>query len=123
MSSAEKVSFLMGLIAAGSSVIGWLLFVIFGQVTVRKLRKNPATRNGLGIEFMSGWDIINAASALARPARLSRRLERGGLRELFADSRAIRTHTTRLDRVLGRACCGTLLFSVICTVIWILLPV
>jgi len=41
--------------------IAGFLFVLFGQITVRKLRKNPATKNELGVEFLSGWDIINVA--------------------------------------------------------------
>ena len=34
-------------------IISAILYVIFGQVTVRKLRKNPNTKDELGIEFAS----------------------------------------------------------------------
>jgi len=44
-----------------------ILYVIFGQVTVKKLRKNPKTKDALGLEYVSGWDIINVAQALAIP--------------------------------------------------------
>ncbi|MBL1259448.1 MAG: hypothetical protein COB33_002820 [Thiotrichaceae bacterium] len=47
--------------------IACILFVILGQVTVRKLRKIPATKHELGIEFTSGWDILNVAQALSIP--------------------------------------------------------
>ena len=40
-------------------LISMVLYVIFGQVTVRKLRKNPETKHELGVEFASGWDIFN----------------------------------------------------------------
>ena len=97
----EAINLTLGLGAIGSMMISGLLFVIFGQVTVRKLRKDPATRSLLGIEFLSGWDIVSASSALSRPDWLTWRLERGALRGLFADSQALRAHTTRFDRVLA----------------------
>ena len=52
------VIFVMGFVAC-------ILFVIFGQVTVRKLRKNPETKHELGLEFAGGWDILNVAQALS----------------------------------------------------------
>ncbi len=52
-------------IPAVVAFIGCILFVIFGLVTVRKLRKNPETKHALGIEFASGWDILNVAGALS----------------------------------------------------------
>jgi len=64
--------FLVSLIATLSAIpaaagfVAWILFIIFGQVTVRKLRKNPETKHELGIEFASGWDIFNVASACCR---------------------------------------------------------
>ncbi|WP_236701395.1 hypothetical protein [Thalassomonas viridans] len=51
------------------SVIKGIFFVLFEQITVRKLRKNPKTKDVLGLEFMSGWDILNTAQALAMPKR------------------------------------------------------
>ena len=44
-----------------------ILYVLFGQITVRKLRNNPKTKDALGLEYASGWDIINVAQALAFP--------------------------------------------------------
>ena len=97
----DVITTILFLIALASTVVSEAMFVVFGQVTVRKLRKNPATRSLLGVEFLSGWDIVNASSALSRPDWLTRRLERGALRGLFADSQALRAHTTRFDRVLA----------------------
>ncbi len=37
-----------------TTFIACILFVIFGQVTVRKLRKNPEKKQALGIEFVGG---------------------------------------------------------------------
>jgi len=76
-----------------------ILFVIFGQVTVRKLRKNPETRHELGIEFASGWDITNVAQALSLPEFLQKRVKN---KVLHANSDLLYKHTTVFDRVLAR---------------------
>jgi hypothetical protein len=83
----------------------WILFVIFGQVTVRKLRKNPETKQALGMEFASGWDILNVASALSLPKAVAQRIRRNsesmGL-GFEADPDILYKHTTLFDRVLAR---------------------
>jgi hypothetical protein len=84
-------------------ILTCFLFVAFGQITVRKLRKNPATKQALGMEFASGWDILNAAQALSIPGSLSRKLESGALSFLYANSSLLYAHTTRADRILARA--------------------
>lgn len=81
--------------------IALILYVIFGQVTVRKLRKNPETKDALGTEFASGWDIINVAQALAIPRAWSKKLGSSQLSSLYANSEILFQHTTKLDRVLG----------------------
>lgn len=78
-----------------------VLFVVFGQVTVRKLRKNPKTRDHLGIEFASGWDILNVAQVLAIPRSWSRRMEKSSLVALHAKSDIVHKNTNRFDKVLG----------------------
>src|SRR5690606_3072570 len=80
-----------------------ILYVLFGQVTVRKLRKNPKTKEALGFEYVSGWDIINAAQALALPKFWMRKLEKTTLSTLYAKSEILFANTTRFDRVLGAA--------------------
>jgi len=87
--------------------ISMALYIIFGQVTVRKLRKNPATKHALGIEFASGWDIVNVAGALALPKMVAQKIKRNsvsmGLGQGFeADPNLLYKHTTRFDRLLAR---------------------
>jgi len=94
-------------IAVAVAFVSAILFVIFGQVTVRKLRKNPETKQALGIEFASGWDILNVAQALALPKTITRRLKRNsismGMGQGFeADPDVLYKHTTVFDRVLAR---------------------
>lgn len=78
-----------------------ILYVLFGQITVRKLRKNPETKSALGLEYVSGWDIINVAQAIAFPKAWSKKLESGKLSFLYANASLILSHTTKLDRFIG----------------------
>ena len=83
-------------------LISALLYVLFGQVTVRKLRKNPETKRELGVELASGWDILNVAQALSLPKTVIRRMEKSPLYFLEADANALYKHTNVFDRILAR---------------------
>lgn len=89
-------------IAMGGAFISWILFVIFGQVTVRKLRKNPELEGKLGAEFASGYDIFNVASALSAPKWFRDKFSQSPLSFLAADYDALYKHTSLFDRILGR---------------------
>ncbi|MFT7680915.1 MAG: hypothetical protein ACI935_000348 [Moritella dasanensis] len=82
--------------------IACILYVIFGQVTVRKLRKNPETKDKLGVEFVSGWDIIKVAQALSLPRFMTDKFKQSPLSGLFADADVLFEHTTRFDKILAR---------------------
>jgi hypothetical protein len=102
MSYDDLATLLIGL-ALLCAILAGIFFVIFGEVTVRKLRKAPETKDLLGMEFVSGWDIMNVAHALSWPKAILRRLGKGPLSFLRADPDLIYQHTTKLDRFLGRA--------------------
>ncbi|MCK4865266.1 MAG: hypothetical protein KAT06_07525 [Gammaproteobacteria bacterium] len=85
----------------GLSVISGITFVVFGQVTVRKLRKNTETKEYLGVEFISGWDIINVAQALAIPRSWAHKLKNSPLSSLYADIDLLYKNTSKFDRVLA----------------------
>lgn len=91
--------------------IASVLYVVFGQITVRKLRKNPKTKAALGIEFVSGWDIINAAQALAFPESWSKKLEESKISFFHANATLLRENTSKLDRFLGGLFYWTLMSS------------
>lgn len=88
-------------IACAIGFFALITFVLFGQITVRKLRKNPKTKDELGVEFMSGWDILNVAEALALPKFMARRLKNSPLSALYANSALLKKHTNKFDRILG----------------------
>jgi len=81
--------------------LGMIFFILFGQITVRKLRKNPETKDELGFEFASGWDILNVAGALAMPRWLNRKLKDSHLSFLYANTTILDKNTNRFDRVLA----------------------
>ena len=88
-----------------------ILLVLFGQITVRKLRKNPETKDSLGISLASGWDIINVASALCAPKCYRERVKNSPLIAFSADYDLLYKHTTLFDRILGRAFWGLTVIS------------
>lgn len=91
----------LGIIILASIVTG-LLFVLFGQVTVRKLRKKAKDTNQLGIELVSGWDILNVAGALSTPKFLREKFLRSRLSALSANYQFLYNNTNKFDRVLAR---------------------
>ncbi len=88
-------------IPAAVMLISWVLYVIFGQITVRKLRKNPEIKQALGIELASGWDIFNVAQTLTLPKTVAQRIRRNSM-GFEADPDVLYKHTTMFDRVLAR---------------------
>lgn len=81
--------------------ISLILYVIFGQVTVRKLRKNPNTKDTLGIEFASGWDILNVAKAFSMPKVVTKKWKKSLKSAFYADIDLLYKHINKLDRILG----------------------
>lgn len=106
----KLITILVGILIALVFVTA-ILFVVFGQITVRKLRKNPQTKDQLGIEFASGWDIINVAQALAIPRILIRKLNNSPLSALYANSDLLHNYTNKFDKVLAVIFYWLLVFS------------
>jgi len=100
-----------------------ILFIVFGQITVRKLRKNPATKDELGIEFVSGWDIINVAQALSMPSSIMRKFKNTKLAFLHANVDLLIQHTNKFDRILARLFYWLLMTSGLFMAMWALLDV
>jgi len=98
MSSSQMF---LGIIIIATVLVG-LLFVIFGQITVRKLRKQNRNKNNLGIELASGWDILNAAGALSTPNWLRKKFESSRLSGFSANYEFLYENTNKFDRILAR---------------------
>ncbi len=94
----EKTLFVIFLVGCLLSAV---LYVVFGQVTVRKLRKNPNTKELLGMEFISGWDIINVAKAFSLPRSWMLKVEKSKFAFMYANSSTLFENTSIFDRVLG----------------------
>ena len=104
------IQYLVGFLIIATVITG-ILFILFGQITVRKLRKNPKTKDLLGLEYVSGWDIINTAQALAFPGFLSKKLEKSPLSFMYANSKVLIENTNRFDRFLGSVFYWIMVFS------------
>ncbi len=94
-------------------IIDGILFVFFGEKTVRKLRRNPATKDALGIEFVSGWDILNVALALTTPRRILHKIKESPLKAFRSDADLLYLYTTRFDRILARLLYSSLIITVL----------
>jgi len=99
-----------------STLLTGILFVLFGEITVRRLRRNPKTKEALGLEFVSGRDIMNVAMALSVPRRLNRRARHSKIAFMFADADVLYRYTNRFDRILARV----FYWTFVATGIWII---
>ncbi len=93
-------------------VLSLFLYVVFGQITVRKLRKNPKSKDQLGMEFVRGWDILNVAGALSLPRWINLKLRETPLSFMYADADLLDKHTNWFDRVLAIIFLAYLCFQV-----------
>ncbi len=93
--------------------ISMILYILFGQTTLRKLRKNPRTKYKLGLEFASGWDILNVAQALSLPKFVTRKLNKSAISYLYANTDILVKNTNVLDRIVARLLYWVLTASVL----------
>lgn len=100
------------------TIVTGILLVIFGQITVRKLRRIANKKNMLGVEFVSGWDILNVAGALSTPKWLREKFISSGLSGLTANYEFVYGNTNKLDRFIARIFWFFYLISGISTIIY-----
>jgi len=53
------------------------------------------------MEFVSGWDILNVAGALALPRWLNRKLRNTPLASFYANAELLDNNTNTFDRILA----------------------
>ena len=95
-----------------------ILYLLFSQLTVKKLRKNPETKHELGTKYMSGWDVINVAQALSLPTRFMNMLSKSQLSFLHSNVDILKKHTTKFDRILAKLFYWSLNITGFSTLIW-----
>ncbi|WDE03354.1 hypothetical protein SG34_018360 [Thalassomonas viridans] len=116
----SNATFTLGILLCGL-LVSMILFVLFGQITVKKLRKNPATKLELGMEFASGWDILNVAQSLALPLKLVRKFRESPLSFLSSNPDLLIQHTSKFDRILAFVFYWTYMVTSILLLIWVFL--
>ena len=67
-----------------------------------KAKKNPLTKEALGFEFISGWNILNIAQALSLPRFITNKTKNSPTSYLHANADLLRAHTNNFDRNLER---------------------
>jgi small-conductance mechanosensitive channel len=97
MGIGEEIAFMV----VGGIFLGVILFLVFAQVTVRKLEKNPATKHELGVEFMSGQRIYHVAFALVLPLWYFRKARQNPMSIINANAELVRQYTNRFDKFLA----------------------
>lgn len=119
MTNHPKLAVALWLIALVSTMISGILFVVFGQVSVRKLRANPQTRKLLGFEFISGLDILGVSLLMSRPRIPDREYERVASKNPYSPSTELLHHMSRFDRLLAQVHYRTIIFTMVCLLFWI----
>lgn len=85
-----------------SSIFSWVLFIIFGRVTVSRLRKDPKSSSNLGFQLFSGQDVLNVAQAIALPRSLTRKMSSGSWGALRVDPDIVEELISPLERRLAK---------------------
>jgi len=116
--SHDDIAFALFLVASVTMIVALILQVVFGEVTVRRLRKNPETKGKLGIEFVSGLDIVGVAQALSLPRSFAMRSSKRPF-SLLPNAELLYAHTTKADRFLARSFYWMLVAAVVLMVSWI----
>lgn len=124
MTTAQAFIVALALLTLTAGSFWGLSMLGFGWLTVRRLRRNPQTRQCLGFPLYPGWQLMSAAAALSVPRRVARRRDRGRFALFRAQSDTLYAHTSTRDRLLARCCYWShLLFCLLillsgCTVAW-----
>lgn len=116
--SHDDIAFALFLVASVTMIVALILQVVFGEVTVRRLRKDPETKGKLGIEFVSGLDIVGIAQALSLPRSFALRSSKRPF-SLLPKAELLYAHTTKADRFLARLFYWMLVAAVVLMVTWI----
>ena len=78
-----------------------ILFLLFSAIIVRPLRKNPKTRDHLGITPLEVMKVLRVASALSLPKKLQLKMENGYLGAMCANSEILKKHTSTFGKLFA----------------------
>ncbi len=107
------VGLIVGSMIFFSMITAWILFFFINFTTVRRLRKNPITKDGLGFHLFWGWYALNMSLALfvSKKRMIKRRSHSDGY--LFADPDLMRQYTTPFEKIICKLLIVTGLFGVL----------
>ncbi len=96
-----------------SMIVSWILFFIINIKTVRRLRKNPITKNELGFHLFWGWYALNISETLLFSKEWTIRRRNSSNGYMFANYDLVHQYTTPFEKVICKLCIILSLFSVL----------
>ncbi len=99
----------------------WILFFIINIKIVRKLRKNPVTKDELGFHLWWGWYALNISQALFFSKEWTNKRRNCSHGYMFANYDLVHQYTTRFEKVICKifVLLGMfLLISLLIAIIW-----
>ncbi|VAW86245.1 hypothetical protein MNBD_GAMMA17-1010 [hydrothermal vent metagenome] len=96
------------------AIMAWILFLFINIKTVRRLRKNPITRDELGFHLVWGWYAITISLTLfvSKERMAKRRSYSDGF--LFANQDLMAQYTTPFEKVICKLMASLVLFVLVC---------
>ncbi len=115
------VGLVVGSMIFFSMIMACMLFFFINLTTVRRLRKNPITKDELGFHLFWGWYALNISEALfvSKKRMTKRRSHSDGY--LFANPDLVRQYTMPFEKVICKLLIILGLFSILGVLIFGLL--
>jgi len=94
------MEFIADLAIFSSLIIAWILFCIINIKTVRRLRKNPITKDELGFHLWWGWYALNIAEAIFFSKEWMAKRKKRSHGYLFANKDLVEQYTTPFEKII-----------------------
>ncbi len=84
-----------------SLILTVIFFIIVNLKIVRKLKKNPTTKNELGLSLVWGWGALTVSQALFFSKKRMTEMRSRSHGYMFANYELVHQHTSKLDKILA----------------------
>ncbi len=115
------MEFVVALTIFISMMVIVILFFIINIKTVRRLRKNPITRDELGFHLWWGWYALNVAEAVFFSKEWMAKRKKRSHGYMFANKDLVEQYTTPFEKIICKLMVGFSLFFLVSMLILIAL--
>ncbi len=91
---------IMDLVLVISLIMTCILFIVINLKTVRRLKKNPITKDAMGFHLIWGWYAPNISLALFVSKKQMTKRKECSHGFMFADPDLMRQYTTPFEKVI-----------------------